>query len=306
MKDKQLEEKIDQLQAQVNSEGLDDFLGLSPSQMHLLMYGEFDEIEPILCFNYIFDRGLLANVPVVNKVNLLIRLIGEVREAKATQNGYLPKKIVNALYDSPFTDRPFTVATEEYAPDILALRYAVTDCGWLKKKNRKFSLTKKGQQILERGFAPEDYVTLLKYWLKKYNWSFTDSRPECSIVQQASIFSLYILCRKAKELFPTAQFAQLFIKAFPMALEMLPEEKHLLKSAEESLADIIRLRFLDRFVSYFGLAEYVVDESLPYLERNKKSQVKLSNLFSEVLCWFAPDKQQTKQIFDAAGNDFLH
>ncbi len=306
MKLKQLQGKINQLQAQVNSEGLEDFLGLSPSQMHALLYSEFDEIEPILCFKSNFDQSLLNNVPIVKKINLLIRLIGEVGEAKATQNGYLPKKIVNALYDFPLTARQFTVPTEDYAPNILALRYAVTDCGWLKKKNRKFSLTKKGQQIFEKGFTSLDYVTLLKYWFKKYNWSFTDGHPECAFVQQAALFSLYMLHQKAKELFPTAHFAELFIQAFPMALVMLPEEKHFPKPAKERLTDIIRLRFLDRFASHFGLVDYVVDENLPYLERDKKSQVKTTNLFSEILCWFSQEKQQSKQILDVAGNDFLH
>lgn len=305
MKLKQLENKLNRLQSQMNSEGLDDFLGLSPSQMHILLYGNFDELEAVLCFSTSFDQSLLESVPVVKKVTLLIKLIGEVGEAKATQNGYLPKKMVNALYDFHPLDK-FTVPTEEYAPNILALRLAVSDCGWLKKKNRKFSLTKKGQQIFENGFTALNYITLLKYWLRNYNWSFTDGHPECALVQQAAIFSLYLLRQKAKALFPTEHVAQLFIKAFPMSLEMIPEEKHFPKPAEEKLSDIIRLRFLDRFASYFGLVEYVVDENLPYLERDRNSQVKTTKLFSEALCWFSSEKQRSKKIFDETGNDYLH
>lgn len=72
------------------------------------------------------------------------------------------------------------------------------------------------------------------------------------------------------------------------------------------LADIIRLRFLDRFASYFGLVEYIVDPRLPYLERGRKSQLKTTQLFSEALCWFSTNQQKSKQMFNEVGNDFLH
>lgn len=293
--------KLKQLPNKINSEALDDFLGISPNQMHVLLYGQLDEIQHIMCINSTFDQTLLENVPIVKKVLLLIRSIGELGEAKATQNGNLPKKIVNALYD--FHSTKFSVPSEDYAPNILALRHAVTDCGWLKKRNRRFSLTKEGKQIFEKGFTALNYVTLLKYWLKNYNWSFTDGYPECAIVQQAAIFSLYILRQKAKEFFLTENFVQLFIKAFPMALELLAED---LKQAEEKLSTILCLRFLDRFASYFGLLDYVVNENLPSFKRDKQSQIRTTKLFAEVFCWFPPEKQNSAKIIKRIENNLLH
>lgn len=298
--------KIEFFESEANAQPLDDFLGLTPEQMHILLYSPLEEMQHIFGLKDTFDQNLLEKVPIVKKVVLLIKFISEAGDAKATQNGYLPKKIVNALYDFHSLDK-FTVPTEEYAPNILALRHAVTDCGWLKKKSGRFSLTKKGKQIFEKGFTPPNYIALLKYWLRKYNWAFTDGYPECSIVQQAAPFSLYLLSQKATELISSEHFAQLFIRAFPFALEELPAEPHPIEQpGEERLASIFRLRFLERFAAYFGLVDCLIDEKLPYLERDKSAQIKTTRLFAEALCWFSPDKRKIKTEISSSGNHSLH
>lgn len=282
---KQLQDRLKQIESRINSRGIDDFLGLSPSQMHIIFYERLEDSRSIVRFNEAFDQSLLETVPVVQRVRLLLKLIGEAGEAKATQKGYLPKKIVNALYDNPFSDRSFTVPSEGYVLDVLALRHAVTKCGWLRKKNEKFTLTKSGRRIFESGFTTSNYVTLLKHWIKGYNWSFADGYPECALVQQASVFLLYILHKRASELFPSASCGDLFIKAFPMVLEGLPEGPVLPSTPERTVARIIRLRFLERFAKYFGLIDYVVDLNLSFLERDDNSQVRVTELFHAVFSW---------------------
>jgi len=298
--------KIKLIDSAVNSQPVDDFLGLTPDQLHVILYSPLDEMQHIVDFNSSFDSSLLEQVPIVKKVMLLIKLIGEVGEAKATRNGYLPKKIVNALYDFHGLDK-FTVPTEEYAPSILALRHAVTDCGWLKKKSGRFSLTKKGEQVFQNGFTPTHYVILLKYWMINYNWAFTDWYSACAIVQQSAVFSLYVLLKRANEPIPSESLTKLFVRAFPYALEELSAEPDRIeRSVEERLGMIFSLRFLERFALYFGLIDYLVDENLPYFERDKKAQVKTTALFAEVLHWFPPNKQKIATLVRSIGNDLVH
>jgi hypothetical protein len=297
MNRKQIEELLAQFQAQKNAKALDDFLGLSPDQMHVIFYGSLEDIKPILSFNPEFDKALLADVPVVTKATLLIRLLGEAGEAKETQNGFLPKKIVNALCE-PHPLPGYSVQSEEYKPSVLALRHALTACGWIKKRNRKFSLTKKGQQIFENGFAQNDYITLLQYWLRRYAWSFEDRYPECPLIQQAAVFSLYILHQEARQLIPSTRVAQLFVRAFPMSLDIVRDEIFPERSPEDQLARILRLRLLERFAAYFGLVDYTVDLHLSFPEQDDRSQVVITKLFSEVLHWFSTDKLHSSQMPD--------
>jgi len=294
--------KIKWLEKSVNSEPVDDFLGLSPEQMHKVLYCPLDEMNDIIWFKSSFERSLIEDVPVVKKTTLLIKLLGKAGEAKATQNGYLPKKIVNTICEKPFDN--YTVQSEEYELEVLSLRYTVTDCGWMKKKSGKFSLTKKGKLIFNKGFTNADYITLLKYWMKKFNWSFRDGHSPCPIVQQASVFLLYLLNRKAVELIPAEHITQLFIRAFPIALEEFGSEAmefkvtQSQKSPEELLASILRLRFLERFAQYFGLIDYVIDETLSYFERNENAQVKTTKLFNEVFGFVSPEKAKLLKTAD--------
>ena len=298
--------KIKLIENAANTEPNDDFLGLTPEHLHVILYSPLDEMQHIVCFNSSFDPSLLEEVDVVKKVTLLIKLIGDAREAKATQNGYLPKKIVNALYDFQGLDK-FTVLTEEYAPSILALRHAVTDCGWLKKRSGRFSLTKKGEHIFRNGFLPSHYVVLLKYWMRNYNWAFTDGYSACSIVQQSAVFSLYLLLKRAQESILAENFTELFIRAFPYALEeVAAEPDRFERTVEERLGTIIHLRFLKRFAAYFGLIDYFVDEKLPYLERDIKAQVKTTQLFAATLRWFPSEKQKCATVIQGISKDLLH
>ncbi len=284
-------DKIEFFESLANYQPLDDFLGLSPDQMHQILYFPLDELKNIIWFNDGFDPTLLEQAPVVTKTKLLIKFLGDLGKAKATKNSYLPKKIVNILHESPMENH--TVQTEENALDVLALRYAVTDCGWMKKKSGYFSLTKKGQHIFDKGFTTSDYLILLKYWIKKYNWSFSDRFPLCPLIQKASIFLLYLLNRKAAELVPAQNFIQLFIRAFPTALEEVSSESLKFKlntPPEEEIGWIIRIRFLQRFVKYFGLADYIIDEKLSHFDRDEQAQIKTTELFTAVFGFFSPEK----------------
>ena len=305
MNRKQIEELLVQLQAQRNAEALDDFLGLSPHQMNLLLYGSLEDIKPIMSFNPEFDQALLADVPVVAKATLLIRLLGEAGEAKETQNGFLPKKIVNALCEPhPLPD--YSVQSEEYAPHVLVLRHVVAACGWMKRRNRKFSLTKKGLKIFEQGFTPSDYVMLLEYWLRSYRWSFADHYPECPLIQQAAVFSLYILRQEARKSIPVERVVQHFLRAFPSSLDMLRDELLIEESPEEALAAMLRLRFLERFAAYFGLVDYNLVAHFSMAGRENSSPVVITKLFSEVLHWFPSDKLRFSHSANQSDDKILH
>lgn len=283
----------------------DDFLGLSPNQMHLLLYGDFESCESIVKICEDFDPALLAAAPVVQKASLLIKLIGESGEAKATENGFLPKKIVNALIDDLWPGYRVERQSEEYAPEVLALRISLTHCGWIKNRNRRFSLTKKGRQVFEQGFCPKTYVALLRYWIVRHNWAFSDGYDECPIVQQAALFSLYVLRQKAvADFLPAEEFSQIFIRAFPAALEEIAPKTYETWDAGGELSSILKLRFLRRFARYFGLIEYINDELFALEKKGKPPQIKTTQLFGKVFRWFPKENQ--KLIFGAPLSSSRH
>jgi hypothetical protein len=281
--------KIEDLENLINSQPLDDFLGLSPNQMYKIFYFTLEELKDIIWFKSSFDQKLLDEVPVVKKTVKLLQLIGEKGEVKATEKGFLPMKMVNALIDKPFDN--FTVQSEEYASEVLALRKVITSCGWIKKKSKKFSLTKKGEVILDKGFMISDYLTLLRYWLTKHNWAFTDLLPDCTVIQESSVFLLYMLNRLASERIPAERIFQSFIRAFPFVLDDLKSKstnRH--QTLDEELRHIFNTRFIVRVAEYFGLVHRYTDDKLSYFERDEKAEIKITKLFTEMLGFISPEK----------------
>jgi hypothetical protein len=124
-------------------------------------------------------------------------------------------------------------------------------CGWIKKRNQKFYLTQKGQILDGKGFGPDDFHHLFQTYTRKFNWASRDFYPELEIIQQAFLFSCYLLYRKAKTYVNVNEFSTYFIQAFPAALKT--EEKYL--SSEEPyglLQHSFYVRFIERFCEYFG------------------------------------------------------
>ena len=290
---------------QINNRSIDDFLGLSPGQMDCILYDAVEEKEQILSFNDSFEPGLLENVEAVGKIKLLLNMVGEAGEAKATKNGFLPIKIVNAIGN--FNEPEFYhITSEEVADEVRAVRFAATDCGWLKKKNGKFSLTKKGEQIFKNGFTPAHYVTLLKYWIFDYSWSFSDGFPEYPRLQQASLFALYILREKAQEGVPIPELALLFARAFPKICAQNSADPNTSNEPHNrEFPCIFNLRFIERFAIAFGLVEATKDKP-SYFGRREALEVKTTALFSAVCSWFPADKQGPFPVIVTDGNDLVH
>ena len=236
-----------------------------------------------------FDSELLKDVPVVKDLISLLRILADAGEARATQNGNLPVKIVNKLYIKQMgNNRPFLrkIQSEEYVPDILSLRVNAINCGWIKKRKNKFSLTKKGEVILKNGITRSNYLYLINHFMFKFNWSYPDGWDHCKIIQQAVVFELYILHNKARDSLDEREFANLFLKAFPFAPEEVDDEYCNDEQKPRVLAGYLESRFLKRFCEQFGLIKidpkYEYDDDYGII-----NNFKTTKLFNDLFLWFS-------------------
>lgn len=136
----------------------------------------------------------------------------------------------------------------------MTLRRMLDMCGWIKKRHNKFSLTRKGQRIVNKRFEPNDFLHLLKSYMFKFNWAFRDLYPPLSIIQQSVIFSCYLLHKKAGTFIHTDELGECFNRAYPMVLDAL-EGYPAIDSPEQTVRDAFALRFVKHFCEYFGLVE---------------------------------------------------
>jgi hypothetical protein len=238
----------------LNSTGAGDFHGLSPDQMHRLLYAPFDSPE-IVTFPSVLDSA--SEAPVMKLVNLIVEAVGE-GGLKATEKGNLPRAFCrNAarIYqgDSPprFSIPPDRIQRETDFPDIERAHFAMLDAGLLRKTKGKFHLTQKYRKALKQSGFSGIYPLLLRSFARSVNWGYWDRLPEYSIVQNSFLFSLHVLQQDGRSSRPQEHYEDLFLKAFPNALEL--EAARFWIEPEKELRLCYTVSILERFAAFFGL-----------------------------------------------------
>ena len=266
-----------------NAQPKSEFLGLSPEQMHRMMYRPFDETSDIVTLNRNLSSEKILEIPIVKEAVYFLRRLGELQPLKATAKGNLPRAFACEIHDR-FPEHPafpFPIVSEEGDTKLSALRHILGMCGWIKKRNQKFYLTQKGQILNGKGFGSDDFHHLFRMYTQEFNWASRDFYTELEIIQEAFLFSCYILHRKAKAFINANEFSNYFIQAFPAVLKR--EEKHLpSEEPYQLLQHCFYVRFIERFCEYFGLVTIQKKEKrslqLDYL-------IKTTPFFNELFQW---------------------
>ena len=244
-----------------NSQPLDDFLGLSPEQMYPIMHLAPQTLEHIFYINADFDEKLLVSVPILKDLLLLFKLLDEAKEVRATRKDNLPVKIVNEIFDKNFSAKwpsgfKRNVQSEEYYSELLAARTSAVECGWIKFDKNKFALGETGRDILKRGFSRKDFVSLLKFYMFSFNWSYPYFWEHCQIIQQAVIFELYVLSKKASSNYlDVKSFGEIFLKAFSFAPEEVDDDYCEESYKPRIVTSMLEQRFIKGFCERFGMVE---------------------------------------------------
>jgi len=267
-----------------NSQPQPAFLGLSPEQMHRVLHRPLVDTNDIVGLNADMPREDYAAAPVVIETLYFLRRLKDLQPLKSTAKGNLPLAFARELHDKfpEIPDTPsFRITSEEDDPKLLTLRRILDLCGWIKKRHNKFSLTRKGQHIVNNGFEPNDFLNLLNSYMFKFNWGFRDLYPPLGIIQQSVIFACYFLNKKAGMFVHTDELGECFIRAYPMVLEEL-EGYPAIDSHEQTVRDVFALRFVERFCEYFGLVEIRRESQKCY---PPDMHVKTSSLFEPLFSW---------------------
>ncbi|MCJ7641335.1 MAG: DUF1841 family protein [Desulfobacterales bacterium] len=265
---------LDAWSARRNTEAVPAFLGLSREQMHHILYRPFEETSDIVTLNKNISREEVADVPVVVETVYFLKRLGELEPLKATIKGNLRRAFAQEMHrrfpEAPGFDYP--IMSEEEDWKLSALRH-ILDMGG-------FSLTRRGLNTVKNGFGPDDFFHLLDTYLQRFNWASGDLYPSLEIIQQAVLFSCYLLHRKAKAYVQADELSRDFIRAFPTILNTV--ERYPFSEPEDLVQRAYCVRFLTRFCAYFGLVTIKIEEKLP-LDINDRVQT--TPLFKNILRW---------------------
>jgi len=251
-----------------NSAAMDDFDGLSPEQMSRFLYYPFEsshliEFSPeIQCTASPFMRLFL----------FLIEHCSESSGLKTTVNGNLPRALCRDAAIEYCREeenreqwRYSRITTETDFMELHTVRIVAVAAGFIKKARGRFMLTKSGKNIVNTGITGRTLNELLMAYTRKFNWGYNDLYQELHIVQDSFLYTLFVLQKHGDVFRPSSFYADLFIKAFPGALQEVTETPFC--SKEEEVRRCYILRSLERFACFWGFAERKKGQG-PFAGRN--------------------------------------
>ncbi|MFE8073352.1 hypothetical protein QQM79_20025 [Marinobacteraceae bacterium S3BR75-40.1] len=252
----QVEAFVGGWQAMQNSRPLEDFEGLSPEQMAMLLDAPF-ESPAILEFR--FEHYDPTGAPVMQLFTALAEHIGE-QGVKPTATGNLPPAICRTIAQDYWGARRYSEETAFTAirsePDFAELhktRALAELAGLIRKYKGRLILSRLARTHLQQSDFAGLYRILLQTYCTTFNWAYEDLYPDLMIIQDAFAFTLYLLHRHGQHPYPEHFYASAFLRAFPMIVEEVPEEDPF--KPEDQVRHAYALRTLERGLPFLGLLE---------------------------------------------------
>jgi hypothetical protein len=265
-----------------NSAPLDDFCGLSPTEMHHLLYSAYGD-KSLLRLRDDIDDSTLDDIPFFRLTEEFLKIVSREKSIKLTPLGALSRKVLLELYDHKFITEEIIEAgvsklsREQDSIAITSVHLNSLVSGVVRKANGRLSLTKKWQQLLE----PEQRVNLFREtfssYTDKFNWSSNDGYPPSPVGQLGWGFTVYLLDKFGQSDRTIEFYAEKYLKAFPKLLEFFPARPY--GTPVKDFVNCYRVRTFERFLEWFGFAKV---GHLQGIRGNKSESVKRTDLFNMV------------------------
>lgn len=191
-----------------------DFNGFSSEQMHQMLNRPFEVGCPVQLRR--LTDVQMERIPVMRQALHLMNVLSS-EELKLTAQGYIPPKMVAELYElgshSWNTDW-YKQKSEPKTEEVQVLRVVLKECGLIKTRVGKISLTVKGKQLLV------DHNKLLRtiilFLFRDYNTGWLDLYEDNEVGNLGRLYSLWLLYHYGKDWRSTRFYADKYSKAFPM------------------------------------------------------------------------------------------
>lgn len=254
---KQVQSAADAFMLHRNNKPIDDFHGLSATQMQCLLDEPFATGVLNLRFSEVDN---IASCKVMILARYILNGIGD--GIKATAKGNLPKSLVlEALTEhDKYFERPWSlnrVNKEEDFFDLHVARLLLTLLKIIRIFKGKWIITAHGKTLIKANGSIENreftnllYQLMLECFCKQYNWAYRSYDEQYSFIQQSVGFSLYLLQKYGNVERLGTWYANEFINAFP---DLLLEINESYFTPEQALTNCYSHWLFKNFGEYFGL-----------------------------------------------------
>ncbi len=208
-----INQHLSQMMTQQNNAPADRFNGFTPQQMHKMIYSPLEDGCPVKLRKLTHNQ--IEEIPFMRQILYLMTILAS-GDLKLTAQGYIPPKIVNELYQigthSWCTDW-FKQKNEPKVEEIQVLRVVLKECGLIKTRTGKMSLTAKGKSLLSK--HNELLHTVMLFLLRDYNTGWLDAYDDMEVGNVGRLYSLWLLHHFGDQWRNTDFYADKYFYAFP-------------------------------------------------------------------------------------------
>ena len=186
----------------------------SPEEMFLMLYRPLEEDCPVRLQK--LTDSQIEQIPIMRQV-LHLMLVLSASELKLTAKGYIPPKIVEDLYlmgTRSWNTDWFKQKSEPKTEEIQVLRVVLKECGLIKIRFGKMSLTAKGQKLI--GSRNDLLRTVMLFLMQDYNTGWLDLHEDMEVGNVGRLYSLWLLHHYGDVWRHTDFYTAEYAKAFPM------------------------------------------------------------------------------------------
>lgn len=249
-----LEQKRQEMLA-YNHSPLDEFAGLTPSQMSALFNDPWESLEsPIK--PQMATPDLVSSSLLCQSMLIALEYFSSEKGEKLTPQGRWPQKLLLKIYELGDADeRSFgqKPRLEEDWPIANVLHGLLAEARLLRKSRDRMLTTKAGKQLLARPATAYEWIDVA--FIRNFNWAYLDAYPEVQRVQHHWGFMVWLLLKYGNEERPVSFYSDAFLKAWPMFLDELPEDRFG-RSREELFKHLFALRYIQRGFAWLSWVEY--------------------------------------------------
>lgn len=268
-----LQSQIERLIFERNNTPIPDFEYYSHSEMYEIIDKSFGEQNPIELLNP--DIEIYNQIPILNAIIHIAKIIGEKGEIKLTQKGNLPLAIAREVHNKNYfnykIDNPylFKINSETDSVIVHLSRILLQFSGITRKKYNKISLTKAGEKSITN--IHDLFRKIITAYCYKLNWGYLNFFPEDSIGNIGFGYSIILLHNYGDAPHPISFYAEKYFKAFPFLRDEYPINPKFpnLFTPEKSYES----KTFHKFLNYFGLILMDIDEESYKVRNIKKSLI---------------------------------
>ncbi len=187
--------------------------GFLPDEMYRMLYMPFELGCPVQLRTLTDEQ--VEQIPIMRQVLHFMGILS-AGELKLTERGYIPPKLCEELYlmgERSWMTDSYKQKSEPKTEEVQVLRVVLKECGLIKTRLGKMSLTAKGQKLLAN--RNELMRVVMLFLLRDYNTGWLDLYEDMEVGNVGRLYSLWLLHRYGDVWRHTDFYTREYAMAFP-------------------------------------------------------------------------------------------